>query len=61
MEYVDGPSLRDVMRDGGMTPATALKIVSSVLAALEHAHDRNIVHRDIKPENVLLARGERRR
>ncbi|MHC4937530.1 MAG: serine/threonine-protein kinase [Planctomycetota bacterium] len=58
MEYIDGPSLRQVMREGKMPPAEALKITSSVLAALQHAHDKGIVHRDIKPENVLLARGD---
>ncbi|MHC4955453.1 MAG: serine/threonine-protein kinase [Planctomycetota bacterium] len=58
MEFVEGPSLRQVMREGALPPAEALKIVSSVLSALTHAHDRGIVHRDIKPENVLMARGE---
>jgi len=57
MEYVEGPSLRQVMREGELPPPEALKIVSSVLSALQHAHDKGIVHRDIKPENVLLARG----
>jgi len=58
MEYVEGPSLRDLLRGGPLEPAAALRIVSSVLAALEHAHDKEIIHRDIKPENVLLARGD---
>jgi len=57
MEFVDGPSLRQIMREGRLPPTEALKIVSSVLSALQHAHDKGIVHRDIKPENVLLARG----
>jgi hypothetical protein len=58
MEFIDGPSLRQVIREGKMPPAEALKITSSVLAALQHAHDKGILHRDIKPENVLLARGD---
>jgi len=57
MEYVEGASLRDVMQEGPLPAAEALRIVSSVLAALEHAHVNGIVHRDIKPENVLLSRG----
>jgi predicted Ser/Thr protein kinase len=56
MEYIEGTSLRSLVREGPLVPSEALRIVSSVLAALEHAHDHGIVHRDIKPENVLLAR-----
>ena len=58
MEFVEGPSLRQIMREGALPPAEAFRIVSSVLSALQHAHDKGIVHRDIKPENVLLARGD---
>ncbi|MEM8884345.1 MAG: serine/threonine-protein kinase [Planctomycetota bacterium] len=58
MEYVEGSSLRQIIREGKLPPAEAFRIVSSVLAALQHAHDKGIVHRDIKPENVLLARGD---
>jgi len=57
MEYVEGTSLRDIVRHGPLPADEALRIVSSVLAALEHAHVNGIVHRDIKPENVLLAPG----
>jgi len=57
MEYVEGTSLRDIMRDGPLPADEALRIVSSVLTALEHAHVNGVVHRDIKPENVLLAPG----
>ncbi|MHC4136203.1 MAG: protein kinase domain-containing protein [Planctomycetota bacterium] len=57
MEYVEGTSLRDIVRHGPLPADEALRIVSSVLAALEHAHVNGIVHRDIKPENVLLAQG----
>jgi len=58
MEFVDGPSLRQLMREGALPPTEAFRIVSSVLSALQHAHDKGIIHRDIKPENVLLARGD---
>ncbi|MCZ6574153.1 MAG: serine/threonine-protein kinase [Planctomycetota bacterium] len=57
MEYVEGANLRSVMKQGPLSPAEALQIVSSVLEALQHAHGQGIVHRDIKPENVLLSRG----
>jgi len=58
MEYVEGSSLRQLVREGALPAAEAFKIVSSVLSALQHAHDKGIVHRDIKPENVLMARGD---
>jgi len=57
MEYIEGTNLRQVMQDGPLPSGEALKVVSSILAALEHAHGQGIVHRDIKPENVLLAQG----
>jgi len=54
MEYVDGVSLRDLLRDGKLEPQQALAIVPQICDALQFAHDRGIVHRDIKPENILL-------
>ncbi len=57
MEYVQGTSLREVMRKGPLPAAEALVIVRGVLSALEHAHGKGIIHRDIKPENVLVATG----
>ena len=55
MEFVEGTSLRELMRAGPLPAGEALRIVSSVLAALAHAHACGIIHRDIKPENVLMA------
>ena len=57
MEYVQGTSLREVMKKGALPSAEALVIVRGVLSALEHAHGKGIIHRDIKPENVLVAPG----
>jgi hypothetical protein len=55
MELVDGPSLRQVLRERGrFSPREALAVLLPVCAALAHAHAAGIVHRDIKPENVLL-------
>ncbi len=56
MEFVEGTNLREVLRQGPLPQAEALQMLSSLLAALEHAHRHGIVHRDIKPENILLTR-----
>ncbi|MCL2848595.1 MAG: protein kinase [Micrococcales bacterium] len=55
MEYVDGRTLRWVLRNGAVPIPTALKIAHGVLGALEHAHASGVVHRDIKPGNVMIA------
>jgi predicted Ser/Thr protein kinase len=54
MEYVDGLSLRQLIRAGKLQPQEALKIVPQICDALQFAHDEGVVHRDIKPENILL-------
>ena len=57
MEYVDGVSLRKLLRRGGVVPIPrALAIVRQVLAALVRAHRDGLIHRDIKPENILADR-----
>lgn len=58
MDYLDGGSLRGVLRDrGALAPALAAGLALRVLEALAHAHAQGVVHRDVKPDNVLLASG----
>jgi serine/threonine-protein kinase len=55
MEYIEGRTLRQVLRDRGrLEPNHALDLIEPVLAALGAAHAAGIVHRDVKPENVLV-------
>lgn len=55
MEYVEGHTVRDILRDGHAVPIEeAVEITSGVLSALEYSHHAGIVHRDIKPANVML-------
>jgi serine/threonine protein kinase len=56
MEYVDGPNLKQVIRERGPLPeAEVLAIGAEIAAALDVAHARGIVHRDITPHNVMLS------
>jgi serine/threonine protein kinase len=54
MEYIDGVTLRHLMRERRLKPAEALQIVPQVCEALQYAHNQGVVHRDIKPENILI-------
>jgi predicted Ser/Thr protein kinase len=56
MEFIDGASLRQMLRAGEVAPREALSIVGQICDALQYAHDHGVVHRDIKPENVLVTR-----
>lgn len=57
MEYVDGQTLKEMIREEGrIHPDVALRMTIRILAAVDHAHRNGIVHRDIKPQNILVDR-----
>jgi beta-lactam-binding protein with PASTA domain/predicted Ser/Thr protein kinase len=55
MEYVEGRTLRDVIRqEGPILPERVAEIGQAVARALASAHQAGLVHRDIKPGNIML-------
>jgi eukaryotic-like serine/threonine-protein kinase len=55
MEFIEGPTLRDLLDNyGPLSLERASDITSKLASALGFAHERGIVHRDIKPSNVML-------
>ncbi|MFJ6158445.1 Stk1 family PASTA domain-containing Ser/Thr kinase [Pseudarthrobacter sp. NPDC092184] len=53
MEFVEGKTLRELIRGHDVTIGQAIDYCMGVLGALEYSHKAGIVHRDIKPANVM--------
>ena len=56
MEYVEGSSLREVLKAGPLKLRQALDYAGQAADALGKVHGRGVVHRDLKPENLLIAK-----
>ncbi|HEX4226470.1 MAG TPA: Stk1 family PASTA domain-containing Ser/Thr kinase [Pseudonocardiaceae bacterium] len=57
MEFVDGRTLRDIVKTEGPLPSKrAMEVMADVCAALDFSHRHGIVHRDVKPANVMITK-----
>jgi serine/threonine protein kinase/formylglycine-generating enzyme required for sulfatase activity len=54
MEFVQGKTLEQMMRDPGLSIHDAVRYIHMIANALHYAHTRNIIHRDIKPANIMV-------
>jgi serine/threonine protein kinase/Tol biopolymer transport system component len=57
LEYVEGPTLAELIKKGPMASAEVQRIALMTAEAIEAAHDKGIVHRDLKPANIKLGQG----
>ena len=55
MEYVEGGSLNDIVKEHGvLSESVAVKYIKDVALALAHIHEENINHLDVKPGNIMV-------
>lgn len=54
-EYVEGPTLRDKIREGALPLVDVVHLAQDLGHALRAAHDAGVIHRDVKPENVMMS------
>ena len=58
MEFVDGPSLSKLFKEGALPPAQVRQLRDRLTDGLAAAHDKGVIHRDLSPDNVILPGGE---
>jgi predicted Ser/Thr protein kinase len=58
MRLISGPTLAELLREGGLDASRALDLLAQAADALDAAHTAGLVHRDVKPQNVLVGEGD---
>jgi serine/threonine-protein kinase len=59
MEYLEGHTLNDLIRDHGALPVgRAVRLGLQIAQGLEAAHRAGVIHRDIKPHNIMVVAGD---
>ncbi len=56
MEYIEGQSLKSLIKSGQLDIPRAVEIFKQVLSGVAFAHSKGVIHRDIKPANVLITK-----
>ena len=60
MEYVEGTTLKEILkRKGPISPSGILHVLVQISEALAYAHEKKVVHRDIKPANAMWTRDKK--
>ncbi|TVQ54153.1 MAG: serine/threonine protein kinase [Phycisphaerales bacterium] len=54
MEFIEGKSLAEYVRDNGVPIRDRLILMTQVADAVHHAHQKGVIHRDLKPDNILI-------
>ncbi len=56
MDFVDGPSLKEVVKEKPLPPKEAVRYAKQIAETIEFAHQKGTLHRDLKPSNILIDR-----
>lgn len=56
MELLQGPTLKQLLGKGPLTPANSVRISMAIAAALQYIHQRHICRIDLKPTNVIMVK-----